>query len=81
MKKILGLLLVSLFLVSCVKDAEHSQQRGNYNVEFLFQHDNCKVYRFYDSRYIYYTDCGCGSSTITTHREGKTDVLDVVESK
>nr|WP_321354878.1 DUF4884 domain-containing protein [uncultured Draconibacterium sp.] len=29
-----------------------------YNVEYLFEYDGCKVYRFYDQgEYIYFTNC------------------------
>ena len=31
---------------------------GTYNVEYLFEHDGCKVYRFADrGNYIYFTNC------------------------
>jgi hypothetical protein len=79
--KYITLFLIGLVFTSCVKEAERSEKKGNYQVEFLFEKDGCKVYRFYDNRYIYYTDCDGGSSTITYHREGKVDVLDVVETK
>ena len=39
--------ILSLFiLVGCVKKAEKTEVRGNYNVELLFENDGCKVYRF-----------------------------------
>jgi phosphoglycerate-specific signal transduction histidine kinase len=29
-----------------------------YNVDYLFEHDGCKVYRFYDrGNYVYFTNC------------------------
>lgn len=29
-----------------------------YNVDYLFEHDGCKVYRFYDKgNYVYFTNC------------------------
>jgi hypothetical protein len=29
-----------------------------YKVSFLFEHDGCKVYRFYDcGQYVYFTSC------------------------
>jgi len=28
-----------------------------YDVEYLFEHDGCKVYRFYDRGYVYFTNC------------------------
>lgn len=31
---------------------------STYNVEYLFEHDGCKVYRFRDKgHYIYFTNC------------------------
>lgn len=58
MKK-LTLLFGLSFLLSCEGEAESVTQSGNpdYKIEFLFEHDGCKIYRFYDGRYIYWTDC------------------------
>lgn len=83
MKKIISLLLFSLLtLTACVKDSQSTEMKGDYKVEFLFEHNGCKVYRFMDGRYVYYTDCGCGNvTTSTTHKEGKSEVLDQVNNK
>ncbi|TNF45427.1 MAG: DUF4884 domain-containing protein [Bacteroidetes bacterium] len=36
------------------------ENNQNYVVDFLFEHDGCKVYRFYDrGNYVYFTNC-CG---------------------
>jgi hypothetical protein len=30
----------------------------SYNVDYLFEHDGCKVYRFFDrGHYVYFTNC------------------------
>ena len=35
-----------------------SQNNNTYEVDYLFEHDGCKVYRFYDKgNYVYFTNC------------------------
>lgn len=46
-----------LILVGCHKESQTTVQSGNFQVEFLFEHDGCKVYRFVDGRTVYYSDC------------------------
>jgi hypothetical protein len=37
---------------------EETQNNADYTVDYLFEHDGCKVYRFYDKgEYIYFTNC------------------------
>jgi len=37
---------------------EASYNNKDYKVDYLFEHDGCKVYRFYDrGNYIYFTNC------------------------
>lgn len=61
---VLGLLL----LASCVKKNTSLQTSNTDNpqiqVELLFTHDGCKVYRFYNIDYRYFTNC-TGSTTWT----------------
>lgn len=53
-----------LALVACSKQPESSQRKGAFNVETLFTHDGCTVYRFIDGiRTVYYTKCQQSSST------------------
>lgn len=34
------------------------KNNATYNVEYLFEHDGCKVYRFRDQgHYVYFTNC------------------------
>lgn len=76
MKKILLLFIVGL--VSCKRDAQQTEFSGDFKIEFLFEKDGCKIYRFYDGRYVYWANCAGkvssdystsnGKST-TTHRQ------------
>lgn len=51
-------LLLILFLTGCNEDAKEIIQNGNFTLEFLFEQNGCKMYRFKDSgRYIYWSDC------------------------
>ncbi|MCD7899431.1 MAG: DUF4884 domain-containing protein [Bacteroides sp.] len=35
-----------------------SDNNRTYTVDYLFEHDGCKVYRFYDrGNYVYFTNC------------------------
>lgn len=35
-----------------------SENNDSYRVQYLFEHDGCKVYRFYDKgNYVYFTNC------------------------
>lgn len=56
MKK-LFLIAGILLLVACKKQPVEIELKGNFEVELLFEKDGCKVYRFYDGRYVYYSDC------------------------
>lgn len=56
---IVGVLL--LLFTSCsgvpitIKSPENN---STYDVEYLFEYDGCKVYRFYDrGEYVYFTNC------------------------
>jgi hypothetical protein len=70
MKKIIGLLLISISLVSCVGDGIEKSKTNNddYEVTYLFEKDGVKMYRFYDGmHYHYFTSRG---ETITTQTSG-----------
>ena len=71
MKKIIVILVLILF-VSCKKDSISKDVLGNgFEVEFLFEKDGVKVYRFEDGDTHYFTTLG---ETITTRKRnnGKT---------
>ena len=37
---------------------KESENNKTYYVDYLFEHDGCKVYRFYDrGNYVYFTNC------------------------
>ena len=55
MKK--SFIILTLLLTSCKGEAISTEKKANYQLEFLFEKDGCKMYRFYDGRYIYWTDC------------------------
>jgi hypothetical protein len=70
MKKILGLLLAGVLLTGCYKESQSSTTEGKgFQVEFLFEKDGIKVYRFFDGgRQHYFTTTG---ETISPQRSGK----------
>lgn len=75
MKSIIILLATCLLFVSCEPrgKASLSVQRGDFNVEFLFEIDSCKVYRFKDGdRYIYWSNCRGKMQYDYTTTTGKT---------
>lgn len=63
--KTLVILVLSLVLISCSKDAEETIKTSNkeINVELLFEVDGCRVYRFFDSSYRYFSNCARNSMT------------------
>ena len=70
MKKIIGLILISITLVSCYGDGIEKTKTNNddYSVTYLFEKDGIKVYRFSDGlKYHYFTS---GGETITTQTGG-----------
>jgi len=73
LKVILGVTIFFFFLVAftaCNKEPLATTTKGNdIKVEFLFEQDSVKVYRFYDGSYHYFTT---GGETMTTQRRGKT---------
>lgn len=58
MKKIILGLIMVLSLSSCVKDGQSKEVVGAFEVEFLFENEGCRVFRFNDGgHFVYYTDC------------------------
>ena len=81
MKKILTLIILVLVTVSCKKDPQSTVQKGNFIVEYLFENDGCKAYRFKDGkRYIYYTDCSGRTEYQYQVSNGKSSTTVRVES-
>jgi hypothetical protein len=83
MKKIL---LIIVVLVSCscmihMPVAEFSSYNNStYDLNFLFEHDGCKVYRFYDmGNYVYFTNC-TGEAISIKNDSTQSRVVNVVKS-
>ena len=59
MKKVLIGLTLSLFLTSCFGEPTKVVETNNndFDVELLFEIDGCRVYRFWDRGYKYFTTC------------------------
>jgi hypothetical protein len=71
MRYIITIAALSALLSACEKDPESTRNAGKgFDVEKLFTVDNCTVYRFYDARTVYFTNCngstqwqeGCGKA-------------------
>ncbi len=57
------IVLCALFLLSACSiqkpiTRQKSENNQTYTVDYLFEHDGCKVYRFYDhGNAVYFTNC------------------------
>ncbi len=54
--------MLSLSLTGCIVQQpisrEPAKNNTDYKVDYLFEHDGCKVYRFWDRNYfVYFTNC------------------------
>ena len=71
MKKILFIILITT-IVGCINEpqsVEHTGKDDQFQVEYLFEKDGVKMYRFADgSRYHYFTTQG---ETMSTQQNGK----------
>lgn len=53
---LLCFLLASCFTRPVARQVAHNN--AGYQIDYLFEHDGCKVYRFYDiGQYVYFTNC------------------------
>lgn len=56
------ILMISLLGACAIQrpiEKTSADNNRSYDVEYLFEHDGCKVYRFKDrGDYIYFTNCG-----------------------
>ena len=91
MKRTLAMLFVAV-LPGCMGVPITSKNPGNnktYTVEYLFEYDGCKVYRFYDrGGYVNFTNCkgdvtSFGKDSVKTHIENRIriDVPDIQTSE
>lgn len=73
MKAAIKILLSSIILLSlhsCYYGRPLVDKKADnnltYNVQYLFEHDGCKVYRFYDrGNYVYFTNCADNTIAIS----------------
>ena len=70
MKKIILTILAVSLLTSCYNESVSREYIGDFKVEFLFEKDGVKVYRFYDNSSAHYFT-NKGGETITTQSNGK----------
>jgi hypothetical protein len=69
--KSLFMLFVIMELLSCTYQIPISkvkpENNKTYEVEFLFEHDGCKIYRFQDyGNYVYFTNCNGDVTNVTS---------------
>jgi len=68
------LVMALLFFAGCSKEGIEKMQTNNSEIEvtLLFEHDGCRVYRFFDDGRKYFTNCNsafweeryqCGKTT------------------
>jgi len=58
-----------------------AENNTTYNVEYLFEHEGCKVYRFRDADYyVYFTNC-TGSVTAFSADSTKSKSQTIVKSQ
>lgn len=76
-----SLLLAAVLFTGCVQNAKESVQNGNFKVEFLFEQNGCKMYRFKDGgRYVYWSDCQGKVQSDYSTQSNKTRVTHHVEA-
>lgn len=68
----LSALLAFTLFASCLTGGrplttKEADNNLSYKVEYLFEHDGCKVYRFRDnSHYVYFTSCKGETTSVLT---------------
>lgn len=83
-RKKLFILSVILFftLMSCYTGRPlkkgKAENNNTYTVEYLFEHEGCKVYRFYDEgTYIYFTNC-TGNVTVASKDSSDSKIQTII---
>jgi hypothetical protein len=79
------LIIVFINMYSCGGGRPISKTKpknnSTYQVEYLFEHDGCKVYRFWDYKnYVYFTNCN-GEVTSIENDSIQTRVVNVNRNK
>ena len=81
-----GLIICTAFMLhSCYIErpltSEPPKNNETYTVEYLFEHEGCKVYRFRDSgNYVYFTNC-TGDVTSFENDSTKTQIRNHIKSE
>ena len=76
----ISLLTLSVGYVGVPIKSEPPENNKTYQVENLFEHDGCKIYRFYDpGNYVYFTNCP-GTVTNITDDSTKTQIVNEVRT-
>jgi hypothetical protein len=76
MKALIAIAASALFLSGCARDPIETSRTDNpqINVEKLFEHDGCSVYRFLDGgHFVYYSNCQ-GSTQASYGKQGDVSV-------
>ena len=79
----MGLVILGLISCNAGKPITTGQAENNqtYKIDYLFEHDGCKVYRFQDkNRYVYFSNCS-GNVTALTNPSTKARVETIVRVK
>ena len=65
------LLVVAALALSCERKAERTSPTSNaeFQIERLFTHDGCTVYRFADGNYRYFVKCAAGERATVEWQE------------
>ena len=89
MKKIIkasALAFIAINLFSCTAGIPltntPSENNKTYRVQYLFQHDGCKVYRFYDEgHYVYFTNCNGQTTSIEKDSTGTPRITNMIRNQ
>jgi len=76
MKRVLTVLVLAILFTSCKREALRNDKTNNkdFQVDFLFEHNGIKMYRFFDEgHYHYFTS---KNETITSQTSGKSSYED-----
>jgi hypothetical protein len=91
MKKILIIAGASLLLTFVIvaflnsfsdrSEPKETIQNGDYKIEFLFEQNGCKMYRFLDNgRWVYWSDCQGNTQREYKESNGKTNSSEYQET-
>ena len=80
--KVAGFAFIVVLLHSCTINRPITtlspENNGTYTVDYLFEHDGCKVYRFQDmGRWVYFTNCS-GDVTSFQNDSTRTRVINAI---